>query len=48
MVDTDDTGWTADDGRKITPGVWHKLPTGKLFKVKQYKANWASRGAKFE
>ena len=30
MVDTDDTRRTMDDGRRTTPGVWHKLPTGEL------------------
>ena len=30
MVDTDDTRRTTDDGRRTTPGVWHKLPTGEL------------------
>ena len=30
MVDTDDTRRTIDDGRRTTPGVWHKLPTGEL------------------
>ena len=29
MVDTDDTQRTIHDGRWTTPGVWHKLPTGK-------------------
>ena len=29
MVDTDDTR-TTDDGRRTTPRVWHKLPTGEL------------------
>ena len=43
MVDTDDTRRTTNDGRRTTPRVWHKLPTGEL-KIKQYKANRASRG----
>ena len=30
MVDPDDTRRTMDDGRRTTPGVWHKLPTGEL------------------
>ena len=30
MVDTDDTRRTMDDGRRTTPWVWHKLPTGEL------------------
>ena len=30
MVDTDDTRRTIHDGRRTTPGVWHKLPTGEL------------------
>ena len=30
MVDTDDTRRTTDDGRRTTPRVWHKLPTGEL------------------
>ena len=30
MVDTDDTQHTMDDGRRTTPGVWHKLPRGEL------------------
>ena len=30
MVDTDDTRRTTDDGRRTTPWVWHKLPTGEL------------------
>ena len=30
MVDTDDTRRTSDDGRRTTPRVWHKLPTGEL------------------
>ena len=32
MVDTDDTRRTTDDGRRTTPRVWHKLPTGELKK----------------
>ena len=32
MVDTDDTRRTIHDGRRTTPGVWHKLPTGELKK----------------
>ena len=32
MVDTDDTRRTTYDGRRTTPGVWHKLPTGELKK----------------
>ena len=30
MVDTDDTRRTTYDGRRTTPWVWHKLPTGEL------------------
>ena len=30
MVDTDDTRRTTYDGRRTTPRVWHKLPTGEL------------------
>ena len=30
MVDTDDTRRTTEDGRRTTPRVWHKLPTGEL------------------
>ena len=30
MVDTDDTRRTMNDGRRTTPRVWHKLPTGEL------------------
>ena len=30
MVDTDDTRRTTDVGRRTTPWVWHKLPTGEL------------------
>ena len=30
MVDTDDTRRTIHDGRRTTPRVWHKLPTGEL------------------
>ena len=30
MVDTDDTRHTTDDGRRTTPRVWHKPPTGEL------------------
>ena len=30
MVDTDDTRRTTDDGRRTTPQVWHKLPTGEI------------------
>ena len=30
MVDTDDTRRTIHEGRRTTPGVWHKLPTGEL------------------
>ena len=30
MVDTDDTRRTTNDGRRTTPWVWHKLPTGEL------------------
>ena len=32
MVDTDDTRRTIHDGRRTTPRVWHKLPTGELIK----------------
>ena len=32
MVDTDDTRRTTYDGRRTTPRVWHKLPTGELKK----------------
>ena len=32
MVDTDDTRRTIHDGRRTTPGVWHKLPTGERIK----------------
>ena len=32
MVDTDDTRRTTNDGRRTTPRVWHKLPTGELKK----------------
>ena len=39
MVDTDDTRRTIDDGRRTTPGVWHKLPTGEL-KIKSDAQNW--------
>ena len=35
MVDTDDTRRTTDDGRRTTPQVWHKLPTGELKKLPQ-------------
>ena len=38
MVDTDDTRRTTDDGRRTTPRVWHKLPTGEL------KINWVNQG----
>ena len=34
MVDTDDTRRTPDAGRRTTPWVWHKLPTGEL-KIKK-------------
>ena len=27
---TDDGRFMTDDGRRTTPGVWHKLPTGEL------------------
>ena len=30
MVDTDDTRRTIHDGRRTTPPVQHKLPTGEL------------------
>ena len=30
MVDTDDTQRTTNAGRRTTPWVWHKLPTGEL------------------
>ena len=30
MVDTDDTRRTMNDGRRKTPRVWHKVPTGEL------------------
>ena len=30
MVDTDDTRRTIHAGRRTTPRVWHKLPTGEL------------------
>ena len=35
MVDTDDTRHmtAANDGRRTTPRVWHKLPTGELIKI---------------
>ena len=36
MVDTDDTRRTIHDGRRTTPGVWHKLPTGEL-KIKAFR-----------
>ena len=39
MVDTDDTRRTTDDGRRTTPRVWHKLPTGEL-KRKQALIEW--------
>ena len=29
-MDTDDTRRMMDDGRRTTPWVWHKLPTGEL------------------
>ena len=32
MVDTDDTRRTMDAGRRTTPRIWHKLPTGELKK----------------
>ena len=34
MVDTDDTRRTMDAGRRTTPRVWHKLPTGELKSLK--------------
>ena len=37
MVDTDDTRRTTNDGRRTTPRVWHKLPTGEL-KINLYLA----------
>ena len=37
MVDTDDTRRTTDDGRRTTPRVWHKLPTGELKNVEIIK-----------
>ena len=30
MVDTEDTRRTIHAGRRTTPRVWHKLPTGEL------------------
>ena len=30
MVDTDDTRRMTYNGRRTTPWVWHKLPTGEL------------------
>ena len=33
MVDTDDTRRTTDAGRRTTPWVWHKLPTGELINL---------------
>ena len=38
MVDTDDTDIlrTMDNGRRTTPRVWHKLPTGELKSVCRY------------
>ena len=36
MVDTDDTRRMTDAGRRTTPWVWHKLPTGELKNVKQH------------
>ena len=32
MVDTDGVQRTTNDGRRTTPRVWHKLPTGELKK----------------
>ena len=40
MVDTDDTGQTMDNGRRTTPGVWHKLPTGELKSNKKLTIMW--------
>ena len=39
MVDTDDTRRTIDDGRRTTPRVWHKLPTGELKTTKPILKN---------
>ena len=40
MVDTDDTRRTIHDGRRTTPRVWHKLPTGEL---KIVRLSWVSK-----
>ena len=43
MVDTDDTRRTIHDGRRTTPRVWHKLPTGELKIINvspQLTGNW--------
>ena len=37
MVDTDDTRRTTDAGRRTTPRVWHKLPTGELKIILRFK-----------
>ena len=44
MVDTDDTRRTTDDehGRRTTPRVWHKLPTGELKMVKKTVLSFAA------
>ena len=49
MVDTDDTRRTTDNGRRTTPRVWHKLPTGELKMVYDifYKSKCAKIGRAF-
>ena len=39
MVDTDDTRRTTYDGRRTSPQVWHKLPTGELKMKRGAKQN---------
>ena len=55
MVDTDDTRRTTDDGRRTTPRVWHKLPTGELKNMPPKKklsrgclSNWCDADADAE
>ena len=43
MVDRDDTRWTIHDGRRTTPGVWHKLPTGRGVTIHDATIRYVSR-----
>ena len=44
MLDTDDTRRTTNDGRRTTPRVWHKLPTGELKRQRKQHGECGMRG----